>query len=107
VSDTITAIGEELNDRAQTLDEVETTETAGSTGYARNGRLFAIADAGGFDFLLGDVIAGAARRTPDVSDSSRGAGWVRFSPSALDEPALDRALAWFEAAWRRASSPIG
>jgi hypothetical protein len=104
VSDVIEAIAEEINDRAESLDGVERSTAPGSTSYSRAGVPFAFADADGFEFLVGDVIAEAALRTPDVTPGPRGAGWVRFAPSALDEPAVDRAVAWFEAAWRRAES---
>ena len=101
MNDAVQAITEELNDLAESLEGIE--RMAGpSTGFSRAGRLFATADAGGFEFLVGDLIAGAALRTPDVMPGSRGSGWVRFAPSELDQPALDRALSWFEAAWRRA-----
>ena len=102
MSETVEAIAEEIDDRAEGLEGVERSAEGASTSYLRSGQLFATADAGGFEFLVGDVIAGAALRTADVTSGPRGAGWVRFAPSALDQPALDRALAWFEAAWRRA-----
>jgi hypothetical protein len=104
VNDVIEAIAEEIDDRAESLDGIERSTTAASTSYSRASVVFAIADADGFEFLVGDIIAGAALRTPDVTSSPRASGWVRFAPSALDEPAVDRAVAWFEAAWRRAES---
>jgi hypothetical protein len=102
VNDVIEAIAEEIVDRADSLDAIDRSPGGASTSYSRAGRLFAVLDPAGFDFLVGEVIAGAALRTPDVTPGSRGAGWVRFAPKELDQPALDRALAWFEAAWRRA-----
>jgi hypothetical protein len=97
----IEAIAEEIDDRAETLDGIERSTEASATVFTRAGRTFAIADEGGFEFLVGEVIAAGALRTPDVIGAPRGPGWVRFSPAELDELALDRALAWFEAAWRR------
>lgn len=44
--------------------------------------------------------AAAALRTPDVEASPRGAGWIRFAPSELDDFARDRAIAWLESAVR-------
>jgi hypothetical protein len=102
MNEVVQAIVEEIDDRAESLEDVERSESGGSTTYSRAGRAFAAADASGFEFLVGDVIAGAALRTPDVSPSRRGDGWVRFGPIVLDRPAVDRAVAWFEAAWRRA-----
>ena len=104
MNDVVQAIADEIDDRAESLEDVERAESAESTTYARLGHPFAAADRDGFEFLVGDVIAGAALRTPDVSSSRRGEGWVRFTPSVLDEPSVDRAVAWFEAAWRRAGS---
>jgi hypothetical protein len=101
MTDVIDAIAEEIDDRAESLEGVERSSDGTSTSYARAGRVFALADERGFEFLVGDVIAGAALRTPDVSPGL-GGGWVRFAPAELDQPALDRAIAWFEAAWRRA-----
>ncbi len=54
------------------------------------------------EFRLDGPIAAAARRTPDTALSERGEGWVRFAPREADRMALDRAEAWFEAAFRRA-----
>jgi hypothetical protein len=104
MNETVQAIADEIDDRSDSLEDVDRSKSAGSMTYSRAGRLFAAADPDGFEFLVGDFIAGAALRTPDVTQSSRGDGWVRFAPSVLDEPAVDRAVAWFEAAWRRAES---
>jgi len=54
------------------------------------------------EFRLDPMIAGAALRTPDTKPSPRGPEWVAFEPSALDDLTLDRAEAWFIAAFRRA-----
>lgn len=102
MTEAIDAIADEIDDRAESLGGVERAASDGSTTYSRAGRLFAVAGSDGFEFHAGEVIAGAALRTPDAAMSERGTDWVRFSPAELDEPALDRALAWFEAAWRRA-----
>lgn len=77
--------------------------TSGSeTSWARGDRTFATLSDGAAEFRLDGPIAAAARRTPDTSTSSRGPEWVRFAPRALDGMAVDRARAWFEAAFRRA-----
>lgn len=78
----------------------------GSTEWDRGGVVFAVIDAGGMaaSFHLDPELAEAARRTPDVAASPRGEAWVTFRPTALDEHAEDRALAWFEAAHRRATA---
>ena len=102
MTEIIEAIAQEIDDRAETLEGVRQTAGESSTTYSRADRVFAVARDDGFEFHVGEVIAGAALRTPDTTISQRGSEWVRFSPAELDEPALDRALAWFEAAWRRA-----
>ena len=53
---------------------------------------------------LEPLVATAALRTPDTTASSRGPGWVRFAPAALDRFAADRAIAWIEHAWRHAEA---
>jgi hypothetical protein len=102
VSKAVEAIAQEIDDRAESLEDIEVGFADGATTYSRGSHAFAMAREDGFEFLVGEIIAGAALRTPDTLISERGADWVLFSPAELDEPALDRALAWFEAAWRRA-----
>lgn len=58
------------------------------------------------EFRLRDEVGAAALRTPNVSASPRGPGWVRFAPRQLDGHARDRALAWLESAWRRADAEL-
>jgi hypothetical protein len=76
----------------------------GAIEWARDGRPFALLDATGTraTFRLDPVLAAAARRTPDTDASSRGPEWVEFRPATLDGHAVDRAVAWFAAAARRA-----
>lgn len=79
-------------------------DAAGAISWSSGGTEFANVDATGLTaaFRLDTVLAGAARRTPDVGSSSRGADWVEFRPPVLDGHATDRATAWFLAALRRA-----
>jgi hypothetical protein len=102
MTEAVEAIAQEIDDRAELLEDIERSAGDRATTYSRGSRAFAMAREDGFEFLVGEVIAGAALRTPDTLISERGADWVRFSPAEVDEPALDRALAWFDAAWRRA-----
>ena len=76
----------------------------GSITWSRAGRPFAAAAADGStaEFALDPAVADAATRTPDVALSSRGQGWVTFSPNDLDDHAADRATAWLASAHRRA-----
>jgi hypothetical protein len=68
--------------------------------------LFASLVAEAAEFRLRDEVGAAALRTPNVSTSPRGQGWVRFVPQQLDGHARDRALAWLESAWRRADAEL-
>jgi hypothetical protein len=76
----------------------------GSVTWSRGGRAFAVVSADGStgEFALDPAVADAATRTPDVSPSSRGPGWVVFAPGDLDDHAADRAVAWLASAHRRA-----
>jgi hypothetical protein len=67
-----------------------------------HGSLAAVVGPGVLEVRLRPAIAAAALRTPDVTASPRGAGWVRFAPAAFDDFARDRAVAWLESAVRLA-----
>lgn len=76
----------------------------GSLTWIRIGRPFAgvSADGSSAEFALDPAVADAATRTPDVTVSDRGPGWVVFTPLDLDDHAADRAVAWLASAHRRA-----
>ena len=78
----------------------------GATTWSIAGHPFAALEADGVTaaFRLDQVIADAARRTPDTGHSARGATWVAFRPAELDGHAEDRSRAWFAAAARRATT---
>jgi len=82
------------------------TPTGPGTDYYLDHVLFASLVGSGAEFRLRDEVGAVALRTPDVKASARGAGWVRFAPRRLDRHARDRALAWFESAWRRADAEL-
>jgi hypothetical protein len=86
--------------------EVGTTQDGGTT-WSSAGRVFAILSADGStaSFLLDPIVANAAARTPDVSRSSRGPGWVDMSPRVVDGHVYDRARAWFLSGHRRLTGP--
>jgi hypothetical protein len=93
-----------LEEEAAGLPGVEPSlESDGSITYSRGGRPFAIVSSEGdtADFALDPAVADAATRTPDVSKSNRGPGWVTFTPKHLDDRATDRATAWLASAHRR------
>jgi hypothetical protein len=95
-----------LEEAAAGLAEVDVaTGAVGSLQWSRAGQVFAVlgADGSSAEFALDPAVAAAAARTPDVTPSGRGAGWVRFSPTALDDHGADRAAAWFASGHRRAA----
>ena len=95
-----------LRDAAARLPDVERlAEADGSVTWARGAEAFAaLSDDGSTaEFRLDTAVAVAAVRTPDVSSSSRGPGWVAFRPPVLDDHGADRAVAWFASAHRRLS----
>lgn len=85
---------------------VETAED-GSVTWSRGNQVFATLSADGTtaSFLLDPLVAGAAARTPDVSSSPRGRGWVEMHPRVVDGHAADRAGAWFLSGYRRLTGP--
>jgi hypothetical protein len=85
------------------LGTASVVQPDGSITWSRGGRPFAVAAADGAstEFALDPAVANAAARTPDVTQSDRGPGWVRFAPIDLDDHAADRAVAWLASAHRR------
>ena len=85
------------------LADVGATPGPDMTEYARAGHPFARLAERTLDVRLEPLVATAALRTPDTTESPRGPGWVRFEPSTLDRYAVDRVIAWIEHAWRHAA----
>jgi hypothetical protein len=83
---------------------VEALEDDRSRSWSADGHVFAVRSGALMEFRLGTAIGAAARRTTDVTSSSRGPDWVTFRPDTLDDYTADRLRAWFAAAHRRASS---
>ncbi len=101
VSSTLARLAAEA---AAGLGDVEASSTGGGVEYAVGGRVFAAVEGTALEVDLGQAVAAAAVRTPDVRRSGRGAGWVRFDPRVLDQFARDRAIAWLGSAHRRAAA---
>lgn len=80
-----------------------TLDPDGRLVWSRAGRAFATVSGDGneAEFCLEPSVAEAAARTPDVESSGRGPGWVRLTPSELDDGTIDRAVAWLASAYRR------
>jgi len=69
--------------------------------WSTRGTVFAAVAGNQAEFRLTLPVVAAALRTPDTTRSPRGADWVAFAPTELDEHAVDRATAWLASAWRR------
>jgi hypothetical protein len=95
-----------LAEQAGLLEGTVAVPTGQGTDYYLDDVLFASDTDGAAEFHLRDEVGAAALRTPDVTSSPRGAGWVRFAPVRLDGHARDRALAWLESAWRRVDAEL-
>ena len=95
-----------LDEAAASLEPApEVRETAdGAVEWAVNGTVFADLEGpeDAVSFRLDPTLASAAARTPDTAAHTRGNPWIVFAPGELDAHAIDRAVAWFQAAYRRA-----
>lgn len=102
-ADTDETLDERVEAVADELDGVERRREDESVGYSVGGRLFAVLMEDVLETSLDPAVAAAALRTPDVMPSSRGSGWIAFTPEVVDRFALDRAEAWLRSAHRRAA----
>ncbi len=97
---------ETLDERVEAVIEelgsVTRTRDGESVACAAAGRVFAVLMPDLLEVALDPAIAAAALRTPDTLPSTRGAGWIAFTPAVIDRFALDRADAWVRLAHRRA-----
>jgi hypothetical protein len=97
-----------LEEAALDTPEVEVTNAPdGTTAWAVHGTVFAELSPDGVaaSFLLDPIVAGAAARTPEVTRSARGPGWVEMRPKVIDGHVADRAGAWFLSGHRRLTGP--
>jgi hypothetical protein len=88
---------------ADELDEIHRHESGTLVEYVRGATVFAARQGSILSLRLRPEVAEAALRTSDTVRSSRGQGWITIQPRVVDAFALDRALAWFESAWRLAA----
>lgn len=98
----MSALADLLDEAAARLDGIVRRAAGDQVEYVRGSAAFAVASGRTVEFRLDRAIAAAAAGTPDVKVSPRGSDWVAFTPSEVDRFASDRAVAWFESAWRRA-----
>ena len=96
-------LAEILATAAEDLSGVTAGTDGPTTTWSAAGRPFATLVGEWAEFRLDPMVARAALRTPDAATSSRGPDWVAFAPTVLDDPAIDRAEAWFLSAHRHAT----
>jgi hypothetical protein len=99
------SLGEILAAAAEELDGIVTDTDGGSTTWSAAGRVFATLTGDRAEFRLDPLVVRAALRTPDTGPSPHGTDWIAFAPGDLDDPAVDRAEAWFLSAHRLATAP--
>jgi hypothetical protein len=99
------SLAEILAAAAEELDGTSMDDDAGLTTWSAAGRPFATIAGERAEFRLDPLVVRAALRTPDTAASARGPDWVSFAPALLDDPAVDRAEAWFLSAHRLATAP--
>jgi hypothetical protein len=97
-------LAEILGTSAEDLPDVSVTTDDDVTTWSTAGRPFATLAGEWAEFRLDPMVARAALRTGDTSPSTRGPEWVVFAPSTMDDPAIDRAEAWFLSAYRLAAA---
>ena len=114
-SEEAAAAAEALSEADETLDErveaviadldgVERRRDGESVTYVAGGTAFSVLMEDVLEVALDPVVAAAALRTANTMRSTRGDGWVAFTPEAIDRFALDRAEAWVRSAHRRATA---
>jgi hypothetical protein len=99
------SLADVLSAAAEELEDIAAEANLGSTTWSAAGRPFAILTGDRAEFRLDPLVVRAALRTPDTAPSPRGPEWVAFAPEVLDDPAIDRAEAWFLSGHRLATGP--
>ena len=99
------SLAEILAAAAEELEGITVGDDAGLTTWSAAGGPFATIAGERAEFRLDPLVVRAALRTPDTAPSPRGPDWVSFAPALLDDPAVDRAEAWFLSAHRLATAP--
>jgi hypothetical protein len=94
-----------LGAAAEELDVIATDVHGTTTTWSAAGRAFATLTGERAEFRLDPLVVRAALRTPDTAPSPRGPDWIAFAPADLDDPAVDRAEAWFLSGHRHATAP--
>jgi hypothetical protein len=97
-------MAEVLAAAAEELDGISVADVDGLRTWSAGGRPFATLAGDRAEFRLDPFVARAALRTPDTAPSPLGPDWVAFAPALLDDPAIDRAEAWFLSGHRLAAA---
>ena len=101
----IAATDESLDERVEAvvedLEGVERTRDGEAVTYLVRGTPFAVLMPDVLEVALDPAVAKAALKTGNTISSSRGTGWIAFTPETIDRFALDRAEAWIRSAYRR------
>jgi FAD/FMN-containing dehydrogenase len=97
------SLDERIEAVVEDLDGVERRREGEMVTYLAGGRPFAVLLPDVLEVALEGTVGKAALKTGDTQASSRGAGWIAFTPEAIDRFALDRAEAWLRSAHRRAT----
>jgi hypothetical protein len=96
------SLGEAIDRLADEMDEIHRHHSGTTIEYVRGLTVFAVREGPRLSFRLRPEVVAAGLRTPDTGISARGADWITLTPAVVDGFALDRALSWFESAWRLA-----
>lgn len=99
----VAAIRTRLDALAAEMPDIIAERTGAAVTWSAAGHPFAILTDAAVEIRLSGPVATAAANTPDTEPSTRGAGWIRFAPPALDGHAVDRLEAWFAFGWRHAA----
>ena len=101
LAETDETLDERVEAVIEDLDGVERTRDGESVTYLAGGAPFAVLMPDVLEVYLDPAVAKAALKTGNTLSSSRGAGWIAFTPETIDRFALDRAEAWIRSAHRR------
>lgn len=94
-------LDERVESVVEDLDDIERVRDGESVTYLVAGRPFAVLMQDVLEVALDPAVAKAALRTANTLASTRGTGWIAFTPETIDRFALDRAEAWLRSAHRR------
>ena len=101
LAETDESLDERVEAVIEDLDRVDRIRDGESVTYLAGGKPFAVLMPDVLEVALDPNVAKAALKTGNTIASSRGSGWIAFTPETIDRFALDRAEAWIRSAHRR------